>query len=250
MPQVQLGDFEQRVWGRLDGNQAFYPQAEIDRLINEGVRVLNLFTGFSQQRVSAGVTILNWQFYRVPAPITIPMEVYVNEQQLKKSSIQQINGANPKWLRGQVKDFTGRWVPFGTQMFAIVGPPVMSAGGGPGGGGGQWGTQQWGTSQWGADGVGGGGSPPTPGLPIEVWGISTPALLVNSTDTLTLDDGYAELITEYAYRNLVMKESGKVFADASAGYQNWLKRAKELQHWQAKINPRFWVEVRKETEAA
>lgn len=212
MPQVTLSDFEQRVYGRLDGNTALYPQVDVDRLINEASRNLNLFTGFNQGRVAVGFTVAGWQWYRVPAPICFPMRAYLENKLLYKTSASAISDTAPRWMRGAALRKTSSWVPVGVTMFGIVDPD------------------------------------PTGGKFLEMWGTLTPALLVNPTDGLSLDDEYSALIVEYAFMNLVLKEGGKPFTDASGAFKSWLKRARDLQHWEMKINPNYWVEVESKVE--
>ena len=206
MPQIQLSDFEQRVWSRLDNDTLLYPQAQVDAKINEGARVVNLFTGYNQGTADLGLTVQNWMWYRVPTAIVIPMKVYLDGKELNKETVAGAGRMFPKWMRGVYNRSTAMWIPVGSRMFALV-PP---------------------------DGVG--------GKLLQVWGVMTPPLLVNPGDALTLDDEYANLIEEYAWVQLVLKEGGKVFADASRGYQNWLRRIGDLQMYESKISPRYWVE--------
>lgn len=212
MAQVDLNDLDARVLTKLDSNDQLYPQVDRYRLINEASRNLNLFTGFSQAQVPAGLTVANWQWYRVPSPIVFPMRMFLDGKILQKSSIVGTADVSPRWIRGAAKSITRSWVPVGTTLFAIIDPD------------------------------------PVGGKYLECWGVTTPALLVSGTDTLNLDDEYADLIVEYAFINLTLKEGGKPFADASSGYNNWIKRARKLQRWEAKINPRYWLEVASKVE--
>lgn len=212
MPQVELQDLQARVYARLDGNTQLYSLTSVNSRINEGARCLNLFTGFSQATVLAGLTIANWQWYRVPAPIVFPMKVYCENRELNKSSVSSTSDVSPRWLRGSTNQQIRSWIPVGTTMFAIVDVD------------------------------------PTGGKALSVMGVTTPALLVNETDTLNLDDEYADLIVDYAFVNLVLKEGGKPFADASSNYKGWLKRVRALQRWEKKINPSWMVEIESATE--
>lgn len=209
MPQVTLSDFENRVWGRLDNNQLLYPQTQVDGFINEGARILNLFTGYNQGTIFLGLSIKNWMWYQFPFSVVIPMKLYLDGKELNKESITGAGRMFPKWMRGITNRVTGMWIPVGCRMFALV-PP---------------------------DAVG--------GKQIEIWGVLTPPLLVDPTDALTLDDEFANLIEEYALINLVLKEGGKPFADASREYNAWIKRMKDLQMYETKINPKYWVEADK-----
>lgn len=214
MSQITLADFERRVWGKLENNTLFYPQLQVDRLINEAARTVNLFTGFSQDRVPVGLTVQNWTWYCVPTQIVFPMKVYLENKELIRSPVQGTSQTSPRWFRGSAGDRVARWVPVGSRMFALS--PADAFG----------------------------------GKFLEVLGVTTPALLVNPGDSLTLEDDYAELIVSYAFMNLVLKEGGRVFSDAAKGYQSWLKRIGELQMFETKINPRFYVERENKSEAA
>jgi hypothetical protein len=212
LPQVSLSQLETRVYTRLDGNNQLYPITDVDRLINEGVRILNLFTGFNQGTVPLGLTVANWQWYRVPAPVVIPMRVYLEGRQLYKSTATGTSNTDQRWLRAGAGSYTRTWIPVGTTMFGIH--PVDPSG----------------------------------GKFLEVWGILTPSLLVNPGDTMTLDDEYSDLISLYAFMGLVLKEGGKPFADASGEYQKWMKRARALQRWEKIVNPKYWIETVSKTE--
>jgi hypothetical protein len=202
-----LSDLEQRVWGRLDGDTAFYRQPDVDRLLNEGSRIVNLFAGFSQDRVALGLTVQSWIFYRIPSPIVLPMKVYLDGKELQKSTLDGAGQTFPKWLQGRALRNLSSWIPIGTRMFALAPPDSLG------------------------------------GRVLEVWGVTTPALLIGSNDTLTLDDDFTDLIVDYAYMNLAYREGGKPAADALKGYSGWMKRMRELQRFETKIAPKFWIEV-------
>lgn len=207
MPQVTLADFENRVWGRLDNNRSFYRAPDVDRLINEGSRITNLFGWFSQDVVDLGLTVQNWIFYRVPSPVVLPMKVYLDGKELTKGTLDSACQTYPKWLQGKVQRKLSSWIPIGTRMFALA-PP---------------------------DGRG--------GSLLQVWGVTTPPLLVNQSDSLTMDDDYADLVVDYAYMNLAYREGGKPTADALRGYNAWMKRIRDLQMFEMRVNPKFWVEI-------
>lgn len=212
MPQLTLADFRRRTWDRLEGNQIFYVTSEVDRLINEGARVTNLFTGFNQTTVFSGLTTANWMWYRTPSPLIFPTDVFLDGKQVQKSSIQSASN-QPTWLRGIVNRKTVQWIPVGISLFGLVPPD------------------------------------PIGGKTLEVQGVATPAVLVLPGDTLSLNDDYADLITDYAVINLILKEGGRSFKDAVSGYNGWLKKMKSLERWTTRTNPRFWVDIKQEAEA-
>lgn len=197
------------MYSRLDGNTVFYPQVQVDAMINEAAKVVNLFTGFAQDRVFGGISVQNWMIYRVPSPVIVPMKIYLNEKEVRASTIDDTSQDDRYWLRGRTSRREICWVPVGTTLYCLT-PP---------------------------DGVG--------GRTIEVMGIVTPYVLVNPTDYLAMDDDSANLIEDYCVMNLTLKEGGKTFADASKGYTDWLKQIRELQVWGRNNNPNYWVEMDK-----
>ena len=205
MPSVTLANFRTKVYGRLEGNTRLYPSSTIDRKINEALKVTNLFAGWSQERVTVGFTAVDRVIYRTPAPMLIPLNIYLERQEVMRSPASDLGRTKPQWLRGNGSK-PAYWVPIGISMFALF--PTEKRGG-----------------QF-----------------LEVMGVTEPAKLVNATDTAELSDDFSELVVEYAFMNAVLREPGKVFNDASRIYPVWLKKINELRRWQAQASPKYWVE--------
>lgn len=208
MPSITLANFRTKVYGRLEGNTRLYPTSTVDRKINEALKVTNLFTGWSQGRVTVGFTAVDRMIYRTPAPMLVPLNVYLERQEVMQSPASDLGKTKPQWLRG-LGSKPMYWVPLGISMFALV--PTEKRGG-----------------QF-----------------LEAWGVTEPAALVNATDTTELADEFDELVVEYAYMNATIREPGKVFTDASRLYQPWLKKINELRRWQDQVSPRYWIEKEK-----
>lgn len=214
--QVTLANLRARVWGRLDDNQLFYPQAQVDRIINESARLVNLYIGFSQDRVFGGQTAevttdqINKpkvMFYRIPSPIIIPMKLYIAGKEVKRSTPGEMGESLRTWLRGDPYQSSMKWVPIGLKMYALSPPD-------------QPGNQT-----------------------IEVMGITTPRTLVNANDTLNLDDGGASIIEDLSVMGLVFKEGNKTFADVTRGMEGWFKKLRPQQEWVNGINPLYQQET-------
>jgi hypothetical protein len=82
------------------------------------------------------------------------------------------------------------------------------------------------------------------GRAMEMWGVMEPDTMVNDTDTCNLADEMSELVVEYAFMQLTLKEGGRPFVDASKIYKPWLSKIRNLQAWEAKISPPYTAEIK------
>ncbi len=209
MSSVSLIDLREKVYVRVEGNTRFYPQSDVDARINEGLKITNLFAGWSQDQVSIGLTIADRSIYRLPSPILFPMRIYMDGIEIHKETYGTIGNTERAWLRG-VGSPTRYWMPLGLRMLALF--PTDKQG----------------------------------GKLLEAWGVTEPATLTADSDEMTLADDMVDLIVEYAFMNLVLKEGGKIFTDAAKLYKGWLKKMRTLQRFEAEINPQFKVQIMKE----
>lgn len=195
------------VWAGLDDNTAFYPLAEVDRVINEQVKVSNLFVGFIQDPVT--ITTEAGKFiYGIPEPMVVPLAVSLNGKRLNRTSLPVIAAKTRNWLNETTAN-TGpvmSWIPLGIRRLAIH--PADAAG----------------------------------GRTITVDGIINPTPLVNGTDVIQAADEVLDGIQQMAIHVLQLKEGGKVFADSTSSYQGFLKQMKLAQIWQDLKAPKFWLE--------
>lgn len=210
MPSFSLSDIQALVYDRVEGNSQLYTASEVTAVINEALRVCNLFTGFVQTSVQLpGFTVANQLLYTVPSPILFPTRIAFEGRDLDKLGLRRIGQDYRNWARDTTNTYgpVARWIPIGITQFAIH--PI--------------------------DAIGGNN--------LTVTGVAEPTLLVNSTDVMQLDDDFAPLIVDYCGHRLVFKEAGKVFADSSVLIQTFWKAMKELKRWQSFKAPRYFVQV-------
>ena len=207
--QYTLADLEQNVYSQLDDNSLFYTQAEVDRAINEAIRVLNLYTGYLQESASGGTTTAGRVFYDTPAAILWPTAVYYGGRVLKKATLSSMGGARKRWLAdtGSAYGPVAEWVPIGIRKYALH--PACSRG----------------------------------GVALTVEGVAEPSPMVNATDLTEFPDEYLDTLTDLAVHTLPLKEGGKVFADSATSYQEFLKGVQGISMWQRLKQPRFRVDI-------
>jgi hypothetical protein len=208
VPTISLSTLRTRVYNRVEQNFLFYPNSDVDAKINEALKVTNLFACWNQGKVGAGRTIPGRVFYRVPEGVVFPMKVYMDDRELFKDSISGISATKPKWIKGG-NSAAMAWAPIGTSLFALSPASRVDS-----------------------------------GSALEVWGVLEPDTLINDGDIPNLSDEMSELVVEYAFINLTLKEGGKVFTDASKLYKPHLKKLANLQRWESKINPAYQAEIK------
>jgi hypothetical protein len=203
-----LAQLQQLALDRLEGNSLFFTLPEITPVINEAIRTVNLICGFYQQTVSIpGNAIANQQLYATPAPLIWPLRIEFEGVQLDPDNLERIGQDFYTWAT----DTTGsrgpvaRWVPIGISMFALH--PIPVTGGGR----------------------------------IDVTGVAETPLLVNSTDTMPLEDEFVSIITEYVAHRMPLKEGGRPFAAASELYKNFIRNMKQRTMFQKMQFPRYFV---------
>lgn len=204
MPTVTLAQMRTQVYHRLEENVLLYGQSEVDDAINEQLRVLNCWTGWYQQTVGfTQLSIPKRFFYDIPAPIVIPLNVKWDRKGLDKSSLTDaVMTTRDVLTRTSAVDGPPRyWVPLGLRKIAMI----------P------------------ADAVG--------GRYMEVTGIADPPKLVNASDSFSLSDEYTDAIEDGSFISLVLKEGGKILADALRSvYPQYKAKLMELRRWQTLKN--------------
>lgn len=210
MPQYTLLDLENSVYSTLDNNTLFYPQAEVDRAINEALRVLNCFTGFLQTSVVVpGGTDADRVYYDVPDGILFPLAVHWQNRQLMRNSIPVLASKHLDWTKrsSAIHGSPADWVPLGIRKFALHPQDAVA------------------------------------GNTLTVYGVARTTPLVLATDVVQLPDEYADAITHLASHAVQIKEGGNIFAQASVLYQGFLHEMKSMERWRRVTHPRYWVEA-------
>lgn len=208
MPTYTLSQLEALAYGRVDNNTALYGQAEVDAVINEAIRTLNLFTGFYQGSAQVpGFSVPGQRVYNTPSPILFPVRVQFEKVTLAPTSLHVLAKNHRDWAYhttanyGPVQD----WARVGISQFVIH--PADAAG----------------------------------GQAMLVTGVQETPLLVQPGDTMVLDDEFVEIIEEYCAHRLPLKVGGKIFTDASLLYQSFLRKMKERRMVQGVKMPRYFV---------
>lgn len=210
MPTYTLGVLKGLVYDRVENNTQLYTSEEVTLVINEAIRITNLFSGFCQGSVQVpGFTVANQLLYNTPSPILFPTQVSFEGRVLGKIGLTRISEDIRNWATDTTSSYgpVARWVPIGINRFAIH--PIDDIGGND----------------------------------LLVTGVLEPIQLVNDGDVMQLDDEFVTLITEYGGHRLVLKEAGKIFADASVLIQTFWREMKRLKRWQGFKAPRYYVQV-------
>lgn len=210
MPQFTLGDIDDRVLDRLDQNDGLYPQLERYRAINDAIRVINLFTGFTNSTTGVpGFTVPGQLIYQTPPGIIFPQRVYFEGRQLERISIRSISMRFRNWTTDRSNQGTPvqRWIPLGIGMFAIH--PTDAAG----------------------------------GKELDVNGVSEPPWLGAATDTITLEDEWMTLVENLAAHAIQLKESAAIFAAASLLYQDFLRGIRQYMYWSEMKMPSYYLKM-------
>ena len=207
MASVTLAELRVSVYGLLENNTRFYPQAEVDRAINEQVTVANLFTGLYQSSVIIS-TQANRFFYAVPAPMVAPLAVSIGGKRLNLCTLAALASRERSWIRHTTatRGPIMSWIPLGIRRLGI----------------------------YPADAVG--------GKTLLVEGIIDPPGLVNGTDTLRTTDEIMDGIVVMSAHVLQLKDGGKVFADTATAYQGFLRQMKLSEAWRNLRHPRWFIE--------
>lgn len=212
MPSITLSDLIDRVYSRLEGNTVFYTQQEVEDAINEGIRVLNLVTGFLQATGTV-TTVAGQSIYAVPSTVLIPTRVALGGRYLTRASLRKLGHAEPTWMRdttSTVKHPVRDWAPVGVASFAIF--PAEA----------------------------------TAGKTITVTGVAEPVPLTELTHALQYPSEFADALEDYAAHVCAMKGGGVVSKAAMVAYQGFLGRMNELRRYKGKIAPQFRVQVEQE----
>jgi hypothetical protein len=213
MPSVTLADLIEHVYGRLDGNTAFYREPEVVAAINEGVTLLNLVTGFISTTGTI-TTAANQAIYNIPASVLIPQRVAFQGRALNKTSVWRLGHSNPTFLRDTTETTqcaVSDWYPVGVGKVGIF--PVDAVG----------------------------------GRTLSVTGVATVTPpMVNDTDSIPYPSEYGDFIEDYAAHVCQFKAGGIISAMAMKAYQGLTGRINDIRRFKAKVAPKYYIELKQE----
>lgn len=208
MPSVTLADISSRILSRVDDNSLLYAQPEITSVVNESIRVINLLTGYLQITIQF-TSRPNQAWYDVPAGILLPLRVQFENIFLDRRSLIDLGQAAPNWLTENTAN-TGvsvaHWTTAGLDKFAIH--PADSIGGND----------------------------------LQITGVQEPVPLVSLSDVIQFPNEFVEAVTDMSIVALVLKEGGKIFADAQQIYQKAISKVKKFRRYEMGRMPAWPVE--------
>jgi hypothetical protein len=205
-----LFQLQQFALDTVEGNSLFYTYPELTYAINEAIRTINLVTGFLRGTATIpGNSVAGQLLYNTPPSILFPMRVQFEKRMLDPVSLDRIGNDYATWATDTTNKLGNvqRWIPFGTQMFAIH--PIDSIGGGV----------------------------------IYVTGVLEPTLLVNGSDSVSLEDEFVDLIVTFCRARLPLKEGGAVFASASRSQQDFYRKLKTKKMIEGLKFPQYFTKM-------
>jgi hypothetical protein len=211
VPLFTLGTLDEMLLSTVENNSVLYTRQERVDCLNEAVRILNLHTGFLH--TSARMprwSVAGRSIYRTPPGILVLLRMEFEGRYLHPLGIEELNRSYPQWMK---------------ETTATTGSPVA-----------RW--AKWGLNKVAvhpADAIG--------GQDMYFYGIAEPALMVNDSDTIPMNDELADEIKDYAAHILPMKEGGAIFSAASLYYQEFIRKRKATARWKRMKWPAYFVET-------
>ena len=209
MPTTTLQQIEDKVYSGLDNNTLEFPEVYVRLAINEGLRRLNLLTGFQQATlpIDGNFTVAGRRQYSTPAGILIPLRVDYEGVEIQRVALERLARAYQNWSVDSSDSFgpVARWASIGLTTFVIH--PVDALGGGL----------------------------------LEVTGVTSITPLVNPGDFVTLDDQFADILVSYAKMRVMCKEGGKPFADLAITMRATWEDVQEMTIWKGVDFPGYWL---------
>jgi hypothetical protein len=168
------------------GNQSFWTQAEVTKLINEALRTWNCLTGYWHGRIQF-TTTANRIYYPLPAALVFGAHVELNGNQITESSVFNWDQAIPDWEAS--RDTPEEWSPVGIGIIALR--PIDPVG----------------------------------NLSIVVDGVSTTPVLVNLGDFIDIGQEDFKALLDYIEHLGTFKEGGAEFDATSTLMQSFMRQA-------------------------
>jgi hypothetical protein len=192
---LTLATLKTRLAERYEGSP-FWTAPEETAAINEGLRFLNLLTGFWKTRITLDTAASTWE-YALPASMLYRMRVEYDGHPLSPSGLFDLDYGRPTWMTettasgGDVPTRPTIWVPISLQLIAI----------------------------WPSDAV--------PHHTLTLDGVANTPILVADGDYLDLGDEQVSLLLDYALHVLSFTRGGVWFQATMPALQRFLAAAAE-----------------------
>ena len=119
--QITLPQLRSYFYEQVDQNTAFFRTDEVNRILQESLRVFNCLTGFWRGRIDMSPTVAGQHFYPTPAGMTYPLRAEVNQKTLGSSSLWDLDYGQPTWENDICRpgDLPQLFAPAGVNLFAL-----------------------------------------------------------------------------------------------------------------------------------
>lgn len=194
--QITRAQLRTRVIERLGAlGPTFYRSDELNRYIQEGLRMWNLLTGYWKTRALLTTPVSPSPWFMLPGTITSNMRVAFNQSPLSPTSIHAMDMGRGAWESETTA--TGGDVPTTPAVWAVGSVNMIAI--------------------WPTDAVGGNS--------LELDGIASTPIL--STDASFVDIGQDELnqLLDFIEHIALFKEGGQEFQQSQALFQSFLRGA-------------------------
>lgn len=185
--QFKLVDLRDQCYERLGNNQAFWRVDELNRYIREGLKIINVLTGFWRGSYDMGGTVAGAAWYAVPPQFNYLLRVLVNNYPLGDSKLWDLDQGRPGW-----EAETGTpavWAPAGFNQFVV-----------------------WPQS---ADG----------GEPLIVEGVTPAPQPVADDEYVDMGKEQISMLVDYVEHIAQFKEGGEEFKTSLQRYQSFMRAA-------------------------
>lgn len=199
-----------RVYALLENNTEFYREQEVRKAILNGLRWLNLCTGF--YRITVPIILQPGQWlYNLPSQILHPIRVATDIRQLERVSLSSIGRDNRNWMHEMENGGSGKtefWASFGAGRILIGYPPENHA------------------------------------STAYVDGIAEPSLPSGLLDMIDLPADYYDWLIHYAAADCMLKCGGIVADASSAIYSKLASEVPAIIQAQQRMKKNIRAEIR------
>lgn len=192
--QVTRAQFRQLVRNQLGSNTLFWRDDEINKLIQESLRLWNLLTGYWKARVTL-TTTAGTVWYALPSSITSNMRLSWRDYPLTPASSSDMDFGRPNWESEKTTD--GGDVPSRPQHFIVAALNLVGI--------------------WPADAAGNSN--------LVVDGIASTPILTKDTDFIDIGQEEFNALLDYIQHAGAFKEGGGEFAATKGMMEAFLKAA-------------------------